>query len=393
MIDAAQRHCLLAKEFTATFGGEPRIWSRAPGLVDLMGSHTDYNEGLVLTLPVDRDTWVAARPADNDRVSIRSLNLREGDEFQASDPLAGPSPEWARYVVGVVHVLNQAGYRTRGFDAVIHGTLPPGGGLGSSASLECAVGALINAIEGHGIPPLEMAKLCQRAENAVAGVSRGILDQYTAMFGEKDRALLIDCRSLTHESVAIPDGVTVVIADTNVPRELTGSGYGERRAQCEEGARLLGEIYPDVRTLRDVTVARFGEAEDSLPPLVRQRTRFIVEENARVPALARALKENDLEAIGRICAASFAGARDLFEISIRQMEVMVAAMRSAPGIIGARQAGDGFGGCLVAFTDSARTEVFCREVAEDYYKSTGIEPAVYPVSAGPGAGILETAAG
>lgn len=379
----------MSAAFSLTFGGTPEVWARAPGRVDLMGSHTDYNEGLVLTLPVDRDTWVAARPADNDRVSIRSLNLGEADEFQASDPLAGPSPEWARYVIGVVHALNQAGYRTRGFDAVIHGTLPLGGGLSSSASLECAIGALINAIEGHGIPPLEMAKLCQRAENEVARVSCGILDQYTAMFGEKGRALLLDCRTLTHESVAVPDGVTVVVADTNVPRELTGSEYGERRAQCEEGAQLLGEVYPEVRTLRDVTVAQFDEAENKLPPVVRQRARFIVEENARVPALARALTESNLEAIGQACAASFAGARDLFEISIRQMEVMVAAMRSAPGIIGARQAGGGFGGCMVAFVDSARTEVFCREVAEDYRKSTGIEPAVYTVSAGQGAGIMK----
>lgn len=381
-----ERRSLMRAAFERRFGGVPETWARAPGRVDLMGSHTDYNQGCVLTLSIDRETWIAARPRGDGRVSVYSLNVEGGSEFDLERIEHDREAPWADYVRGVAAVLQEEGYALTGFDGVIQSTVPMSSGLSSSAALEIATAMVFKALGRLEIDPVCIAKLCQRAENEFVGVNCGILDQYSSAMGQAGCALLLDCRDLSSHPAPIADGVSVVICDTRAKRELSGSEYPERRAQCEEGARRLGEFYPGVRALRDVSFEQFLAHEADLPPVVRRRCRFIIEENGRVAALAQALLAGDRETIGRLAAASYAGARDLYEIVSAEMEAMMEAMLAAPGVIGARQAGAGFGGCMVAFVESAGVEAFAREAMEGYASVTGREAKVYPVRAAAGAG-------
>ena len=290
---------------------------------------------------------------------------------------------------GVAAILQAAGYPLVGFDGLIHSTVPFSSGLSSSAALEIATAVLFRALGGWPLDPVEMARLCQRAENQFVGVNCGILDQYTSAMGQEGHAVLLDCRHLTSEIVPIQPGIQVVICDTQAKRELTGCEYDERRAQCEEGAARLAEVYPGVKTLRDVSLPQLETHESDLTDTVARRARFIIQENERVLALADALTAGDTHQIARLCAESFAGARDLYEISIPAMETMMAAMLSGPGVIGARQAGAGFGGCMVAFVERDCVPAFAEHVEARYLANSGRAPKVYPVFAAPGGGVLE----
>ena len=377
------RAARVAGAFAARFSGDPSAWCRAPGRVDLMGSHTDYNLGLVLTLPVERDTWIAVRPRRDRAIHLHSVNLDE-DSVLDLEALAPHTPRrWEDYVAGVAAVLQTEGLPLTGWEGIVHSTVPMGSGLSSSAALECAVATVFEVLGGWRIEPVRKARLCQRAENEFVGVQCGILDQYTSCAGQEGCALLLDCRDLSSGPVRLPDDVRVVICDTRSRRELTGSEYGTRRAQCQEGARRLG-----VEALREVSVEQLGVRENQLPPLIARRCRFIVEENERVRHLARALPAGDRGAIGEACAASYRGAVGLYEIGAPAMELMMAAMTAAPGLIGARQAGAGFGGCMVAFVEAACTAPFAAAVQAAYRESSGIEPAVDPVRPGAGAGVM-----
>jgi len=383
-----ERRASIRREFEGVFGRAPALWSRAPGRVDLMGSHTDYNEGYILTMPIDRDVWIAASPSDKERCWVYSMNLGDGGEFSLENFAVPRSKEWLKYVAGVGKVLTEEGLAVKGFDAVIHSTVPIGGGLSSSAALEAATAMLFQALGGWSIPKGRLARLCQRAENQFVGVNCGILDQYTSILGEAGCAILLDCRKLSHQVVKLPSDLRAVICNTNAPRQLSGSQYGTRRAQCEEGARILAKVLPNVKTLRDVDREQFEAHKKDLPEVVAKRCRFIIEENQRVLDLASALEEDDRETIGNLCKESFAGARDLYEISIPAMEGMIRAMRSAPGAVGARQAGAGFGGCMIAWVVADQVEEFKAHVSKMYEENTGIHPEIYAVEAGSGAGFI-----
>ena len=376
------RRVQLAATFHQRYGSEPTLWVRAPGRVDLMGSHTDYNHGFVLTLPIDRDTWIAARATGDRRVRLVSLNLDESAAFGLDEPAAS-TRGFGRYVQGVALILGGEGFPLCGFDAVVHSTVPLRSGLSSSAALEAATAMVLSQLGGFTIEPVRLAKLCQRAENEIVGMQCGILDQYSSILGRAGNAVVLDCRQLTHRIAPVPEDLHVVICNTCAPRELTGSEYGERRAQCEEGARRLGVEY-----LRDVSIELFAPRERELPPVVARRSRFIIEESERVERLAQALTQNDRAAIGRLTAASYAGARDLFEIGAPAMDAMMRAMTGAPGVIGARQAGAGFGGCLVAFVREQDLASFVAHVQRQYAAETGLTPEVYPVCAADGAEVL-----
>lgn len=386
----ADRVELITAEFTKRFDQIPTCWVRAPGRVDLMGSHTDYNQGYVMTMAINRDTWLAARPRSDRKVVIYSLNMEGGGEFDLDNISADQISPWTNYVRGVAQVFQAAGYPMPGFDGLIHSTIPFGAGLSSSAALEVATAQMFKLLAGNeALDPVRLALLCQQAENQFVGVNCGILDQYSSALGQAGRALLLDCRHLTGQTAVLPDHLQVVICDTQAKRELTGSEYGERRAQCEGGARRLTEFYPQVTALRDVSWEQFAKHEHDLPDMVARRCRFIIQENQRVLDLAQALDSNDTAAIKTLTAESYAGARDLYEISCREMEAMIETMNSGPGITGARQAGAGFGGCMVAFVESSEVEAFAAHVKKAYRASTGIEPKVYPVEAAAGAGPLE----
>jgi galactokinase len=372
--------------FVRYFQQQPDLWVRAPGRVDLMGSHTDYNLGFVLTMAISRDTWIAARATGTSRVRLLAANLDSQHCFEAVDVLVvrdrSRAPVWSDYVRGVAWALQRAGFPLSGFDAVIHSTVPIGSGLSSSAALECAVATVFQSLGGWQIDPALMARLCQRAENEYVGVDCGILDQYSSCLGRSGCALLLDCRDLTTRRVPIAGGIRVMICDTRSRRELAGGEYGVRRSQCENGAAFLG-----VPALRDATL--FHLRTSGLAGDVQRRCRFIIGENDRVLRLAGALTAGDRKQIRRLCAESFAGARDLYDICSSSMISMMEAMEAAPGLIGARQAGAGFGGCMVAFVESSKEVEFASSVGAAYHTAAGVRPEVYAVEAADGAGLLD----
>ncbi len=386
--DPIERHARMTEWFRALYGGDPEVGVRAPGRVDLMGSHTDYNDGFVMTLPINRETWIVARPREDGRVRMSSLNMESEIEFDANAPENDKLDDWGVYVQAVAVVLNRAGYALTGCDAIVHGTVPLSSGLSSSAALEAAVATLFAELGGYQIDPVEKALLTQKAENTWVGMNCGILDQYSSILGEQHKTLVLDCRSLTHHDAELPRDLQVVICNTKAPPKLTGSEYGDRRAQCEQGATYFAEHNPAIKALRDVPLALFEQHEAELPEVVARRSRFIIEENQRVQLLADALEDDDRERIGATMAASFAGCRDLFEFRVPAMEAMFEAMRSAPGVIGCRQAGAGFGGCMVAVATKRGVEDFCSHTADVYERSTALKPEIYPIRTAPGAGVL-----
>jgi len=379
----SERKSLMAQEFARRFGAPPELWVRAPGRVDLMGSHTDYNQGYVLTLSIDRETWLAVRPRPDETVTVQSLNLDGGSTFTLAEITPDETTPWANYIRGVAKILQDEGYALSGFDGLIHSTIPFGSGLSSSAALEVATAIVFEQLADWQLDPVQRALLCQRAENQFVGVNCGILDQYTSAMGQEGCALLLDCRNLSSQPVPLAAGIRVVICDTRAKRELTGSEYDERRNQCEMGARLLG-----VEFLRDVKLAEFAAQKAQLPEVVARRCRFIIQENQRVLKLAQTLPPGDVAAIKSLTAESYAGARDLYEVGSPEMAAMMAAMLGGPGVIGARQAGAGFGGCMVAFVQDEVLSAFSDHVQQKYTALTGIQPKVYPVQASPGAGVL-----
>ena len=387
-MNTEERKAMMTAEFEKKFGTSPEIWSRAPGRVDLMGSHTDYNMGYVMTMTIDRDTWIAARPRPDRQVRIRSLNVEGESRFDLDHIKHDQRTPWSNYVRGMALVMQQAGHVLHGFDGLIHSTVPFGSGLSSSAAIEMATAVTFQQLGGFSISPVVMAKLGQQAENEFVGVSTGILDQYSSAMGQAGSAIRLDCRQLDSELVPMAAGLQVVICDTRAERNLIGSEYDDRRAQCEEGVRLLKQHYPTIQALRDVSSAQFEAHDADLPDIVAKRCRFIIEENQRVLDLAAVLPTGHADQLAQLFRNSYLGARDLFEIGASAMQAMMQAMTTAPGVVAARQAGAGFGGCMVALVQAGCEANFSGHVAQQYEAQTGIQPHIFPVVASPGAGPL-----
>ena len=370
--------------FEERFDAAPTVVVRAPGRVNLIGEHTDYNDGFVLPMAIDRAIWIALRPRDDGEVRVFSLDFMAWNRF-ALDALEKTDAGWAEYVKGVTWSLQEAGHQLRGWEGVITGDVPRGAGLSSSAALELATARAFAAVSNLAWDAEKMARLCQRAENEWVGMQCGIMDQMISAAGEADHALLIDCRSLETEAVPLPPGTVVVVLDTATRRGLVDSAYNERRAQCEAAAAAF-----EVPALRDVSVEAFETDADRLDEVTRQRARHVVTENERVLQAVAAMREGDPVAVGRLMDASHASLRDDFEVSCEELDAMVACARTAVGCYGARMTGAGFGGCAVALVDVRRAGSFAERVPACYQAATGIDPHVYVCRATAGARVVAT---
>ena len=370
-------------EFARRYGGSPVYVARAPGRVNLIGDHTDYNDGFVLPMAIDRAVWIALRPSKDGRVRADSLDFDERGEF---DPRALPGKRagdgWVEYVRGVAWVLSGAGLPVRGWEGVVAGDVPLGAGLSSSAALELAATVAFAATGDVEWDPKQMARLAQRAENAWVGVNCGIMDQLISAAGEAGHALLIDCRSLDTRAVPIPERAAVVVLDTATRRGLVDSAYNERRRQCEEAARFFG-----VRVLRDVDADAFEARSAALDGTMRRRARHVITENARTVAAARALEGGEVTRVGALMNESHESLRDDFEVSRRELEIVVEIAQRRDECFGARMTGAGFGGCAVALVEQSGAQDFARSVAREYEAATGLRPAVYVCTATAGASL------
>jgi galactokinase len=345
---------------------------RAPGRVNLIGEHTDYNDGFVMPVALDLSTAVAVGKRADRVLAIRSESFGEGCEFDLDDPAPLASHHWSDYVRGVAVMLQRAGLRVSGADLLIRGDVPMGAGLGSSAAVEVATARALLDASGETLPPVEIAKLCQRAENEFVGVRCGIMDQFAACHGNPGEALMLDCRSLEFRRAALPAGTRLVICNSMVKHELAGSEYNRRREECAEGARCLG-----VAALRDVTVDRLEECGRDLDQTVYRRCRHVVSENARVELAADALELGDLDRLGALMLASHRSLRDDFEVSCAELDLLAGLASALPGVYGSRMTGGGFGGCTVSLVQNELADAFCETMRLRYREATGFETEIY----------------
>ena len=375
----------LRRAFQARWATTPRIF-RAPGRVNLIGEHTDYNDGFVMPAAVDFSTWVAAAARPDRVLSIYSENFSESREFPLDDSGPQRRDDWSDYVRGVAIVLQRAGHRLRGTNLLIKGLVPIGSGLSSSAALEIATAFALLGVARITLDRTEIATLGQRAENDFVGMMCGIMDQFIACHAQAGHALMLDCRSLEYRRVPLPPGVRLVIGNTMVRHELAGGEYNRRRADCREGVRILTRALPHIRALRDVTVAELDKFGQDLPATVFRRCRHVITENARVEKAAAALEEKDLDRVGRLMAESHASLRDDYEVSCPELDRMVEIAAAQPGVYGARMTGGGFGGCTVNLVRGERVDEFRAAVSRLFREATGIEPVLYVTNAAGGAG-------
>jgi galactokinase len=372
---------LIEDAFTRRFGRPPRFVARAPGRVNLIGEHTDYNDGFVLPMAIDRATWIALGPRDDRRVRLRSVLFDEEVEIDL-DHLVRGGPGWAEYVKGVAWALLDSRQALRGWDGVVAGDVPLGAGLSSSASFELCAARAFAAASGLEWDAKTMAVRAQRAENEWVGMKCGIMDQLVSAAAEEGSALLIDCRSLETTPVPLPEDVAVVVLDTSTRRGLVESAYNERRAQCEAAARIL-----DLPALRDVALARLIAGAVRLDGTTLRRARHVVTENERTLRAVEALRRGDVPALGEILDASHESLRDDFEVSSPALDAIVSCARQHPACYGARMTGAGFGGCAVALVRAGQTEPFLTRVLADYEAATGFVPRGYVCRPSAGASV------
>jgi len=389
---SADRTSDLVDRFRARFGGTPRVY-RAPGRVNLIGEHTDYNDGFVLPAALALSCWVAAALRDDGRMVVRSEDLGKEYEWDVASTDATPAHSWSDYVQGVALMFGRAlgkkrdtgDQDMRGVSILIQSDVPMGAGLSSSAAIEVAVARALIDLAGAPMEPTEVARLCQRAENEFVGARCGIMDQFIACHARLGHALLLDCRSLESRPVSLPSHVRLVACNTMVRHSIASGEYNRRRAECEEGVKELARRLPGLRSLRDLDLAVLDREGRELPDTIRRRCRHVVSENARVDRAARALEEGDLEIVGALMADSHRSLRDDYEVSCAELDLMVGLARETSGVYGARMTGGGFGGCTVNLVDKHAVSEFRRHVVSGYQAKTGRAPDIYVTEAGRGA--------
>jgi galactokinase len=384
----------VVEKYQEAYHARPAFVARAPGRVNLLGEHVDYNDGWVLPAAIDRAAYVAASACPSPLVSLSAADLNAGSVFRIGEladklDVAGqPLSSWARYPAGVAWSLSGEGLAVGGLDAALASDVPVGAGLSSSAAVEVAFAAAWRHTGGWQRTPMALAQACQRAENQYVGVNSGLMDQFASACGQAGHALLLDCRTLEWEALPLPAGVSIVVADTSMRRELGKSAYNERRAQCEAAVAGLSAVLPGIRALRDVSPEDFNRHAHLLDPLVARRARHVVEECARTRAAVSILKAGRVADFGALMNDCHASLRDLYEVSSPELNAMASAAQALPGCYGARLTGAGFGGCTVNLVAAEAAEDFRRDLAAAYAKATGHTAEIYVCQAADGANVL-----
>lgn len=366
----------VVERFKRLFAGDPVI-VRSPGRVNLIGEHTDYNNGFVLPAAIDKAIYMAVSRRDDNALHFVSLDLDQrytGD----SGNILPTSLHWPDYILGVIRQLQNNGHLIGGFNCVFGGDIPLGAGLSSSAALECATALSLNELFALNLDPLTMVKLAQKAENEFVGVKCGIMDQFASMFGRRNHVIRLDCQSLDFEYVPFnTDGIRILLLDSNVKHSLASSEYNTRRRQCEAGVKLIQTHHPEVASLRDVTSGMLDNYVAPVDPLIYKRCQYVVEENARVLAACDDLRKGDIDSFGHRMFGSHEGLSRKYEVSCPELDFLVDQVKGRPGVLGARMMGGGFGGCTINLVAEAAIEGLVSQIAPAYRKAMDKDLKVY----------------
>jgi galactokinase len=374
----------LQARFRAMFGSAARIY-RAPGRVNLIGEHTDYNNGFVLPAAIEFSCWVGIAPRDDRKLILYSENFEQTYDADLDALKSQSIHNWVDYPLGVAWALEQAGYRLRGANLYISGEVPLGSGLSSSAAIEVSTGYALMEASHLPVDRKQLALACQRAENAFVGVRCGIMDQFASCYGRAGCALMLDCRALEVELVRLPPNVQLIICNTMVKHDNATGEYNARRAECEEAVHLFAQVLPAIGSLRDITFAQLEQHRGRLPERIYKRCRHVITENDRVRLTARAFQIGDRAELARLMADSHRSLRHDYQVSCPELDLMVEIASRQHGVCGARMTGGGFGGCTVNLVAAADSLEFQRNVASEYQRRTGLRPDIFICEAAEGA--------
>ncbi|MEW6193550.1 MAG: galactokinase [Bacteroidota bacterium] len=378
----------IEKKFKETFNATPLI-IRSPGRVNLIGEHTDYNNGFVLPAAIDKAIYFAISPRDDNQCKLISYDLGDSHEFDVDNPQF-TNKHWPNYLMGVVDQLNKNGLKLKGFNCVFGGDIPIGAGLSSSAAIEGGLAFTLNHIFNLGIDKLELVKLAQKAENEFVGVKCGIMDQYINIFGHKGNVLRIDCRSLGYEYFPFEfDNVSIVLFDTGVSHSLASSEYNKRRMECNEGVDSIKKVYNKVNSLRDVSIEMINEFKTKLDPVVYKRCKYAVEENYRLLAACDKLIQKDLTAFGEFMYQTHKGLSEDYEVSCKELDYLVEQTIDNPKIYGSRMMGGGFGGCTINLIENDAIEEVSKKIMADYKKKFNLDAKTYVTKINSGTSIIK----
>jgi len=373
----------LIEKFKDLYGTQPVI-ARAPGRVNLIGEHTDYNDGFVLPAAVDKEVVFAMQRNDSSRIRVFSVDMQESKEFRLDQLVAQQG--WINYIIGVFAELARRGVKVAGTDLVFAGDVPLGAGMSSSAALESALATGLNYLFDGGLSKLDLALAAQAAEHNFAGVKCGLMDQYASIFGKTDHVIKLDCRTQQHEYFRFDfSEFMLVLCDTNVKHSLASSEYNVRRAQCENGVAIVRQKYPQVKNLRDVTADMLHEVKNNMDPVIFNRCEYVVEENIRVEKVCEALLKNDFASFGQLMYQSHEGLQHKYEVSCPELDYLVELAKKHPHVLGARMMGGGFGGCTINLIHRNAVDDFVEKMAAAYRQKTNLEMKAYRVQIGEGA--------
>jgi len=373
----------IIEKFTGLFHEVPLL-VRSPGRINIIGEHTDYNEGFVLPAAINQSAYIAITARKDDNIHLFSTDFNQSFDCSLNS-LTPSSLGWPNYVLGVADQLVKRGYSIKGFNLVLHGEVPIGAGLSSSASIECATVFALNELFGLGIEKMQMALIAQKAEHEFAKVMCGIMDQFASMFGKEDHVIRLDCRSLEYEYMPMKlEGMSIVLMNTNVKHSLSSSEYNTRRQQCEQGVEWVKEKYPDVKSLRDVTHEMLDTLVKNRDAVIYRRCNYVVEENERLIGACEDLKAGNIRALGKKMFRTHEGLSREYEVSCKELDFLVEAVKKYPEVLGARMMGGGFGGCTINLVKEEAIDRITAEVSEAYSKQMKLDCTIYIAHTGNG---------